>query len=203
MDRKPAEFTTKELKYLQNTDFLKTKRLIIKGFIGLFEDIQTDILHLLDGGSFELPDGLIAKSGKITKGENYKDLPFVVLDCPRFFSKNDIFAYRSIFWWGNYLSNHFLLKGHYLDRYRAQFSDSWSSLKEEGVYLDLSGDPWNHDLSTSDYVHASQLSREKFDEILQRPEFFKLAWRVELDQLKAFHQFSLKNFLTIIKIISN
>ena len=203
MDRKTAEFTTKELKYLQNTDFLKTKRLIITRFIGLFEDIQTDILRLIDDGSFQLPDGLITKSGKITKGENYKDLPFVVLDCPRFFSKNDIFAYRSIFWWGNYLSNHFLLKGYYLDRYRAQFSASWSFLKEEGVYLDVSDDPWNHDLSTHDYVHTSQLSRERFDKILQRPDFLKLVWRLELDQLKAFHQFSLRNFLTITKIMNN
>ena len=202
MDRKSPEFTAKELNYLQNTDFLRTKRSLISGFIEWFEKIQVDIIHLIDSGKFQLPDGAITRAGKITKGENYKDLPFVVLDCPRFFSKNDIFAYRSIFWWGNYLSNHFLLKGHYLDLYRGKFSEAWPFLREQEVYLDLSNNPWNHDLSTQDYVRTSQLNTEEFDKIVEQADFLKLVWRMELDQWKDFHQFSLKNFLSIHKIMN-
>lgn len=202
MDRKSPEFTAKELNYLQNTDFLRTKRLLISGFIEWFENIQVDILGLINTGKFQLPDKAITKSGKITKGENYKDLPFVVLDCPRFFSKNDIFTYRSIFWWGNYLSNHFLLKGHYLDLYREKFAAAWPFLKEQGVYLDLSDNPWNHDLSTQDYVLAGQLDTGEFDKIVREADFLKLVWRMELDQWKDFHQYSLKNFLSVHKIIN-
>lgn len=202
MKPKSPEFTAKELKYFQNTDFLKTKRLIINSFIRLFEDIQADIVRSIDKEDIQFPDALITKSGKITKGENYKELPFVVLDCPRFFSKNDIFAYRCIFWWGHYLSNHLLLKGHFLDWYHACFVDSWSLLKDEPVYLSLSDDPWNHDLSTSDFVPISRLNPKKFNEVLLRLDFLKLVWRIELDQWKAFHQFSLKNWLTFINIIN-
>lgn len=203
MDQTPPEFTEKELKYFQDTDFLKTKRLIINGFIALFEDIQKDIVQSINDGAFQLPDTLVIKSGKITKGENYKALPFVVLDCPRFFSADHIFAYRTMFWWGNYLSNHFLLKGHYLDRLRESFIDAWPVLKEQAVYLDLSDDPWNHDVATNNFIHISQLEREGFNKILQRPGFLKVVWPAELDQWKSFRQLSLKNFLTVSGIISS
>ena len=201
MERTPPEFTAKEVNYFQNTDFLKTKRSIITGFIQLFENIQLDLLDLINSGNFQLPNDVITKSGKITKGENYKGLPFVVLDCPGFFTKNDIFAYRTIFWWGNYLSNHFLLKGSYLDHYRERFAKSWLLLKGEKVYLDLSDDPWNHDLSTREYVGIDQLGKKKFEAILQRPGFLKLSWRMELEEWKVFHQYSLKNFMTLIEVM--
>ena len=202
MDQTSPEFTEKELKYFRDTDFLKTKRLIIDRFIALFEDIQKDIIQSINDGAFQLPDSSITKSGKITKGENYKALPFVVLDCPRLFSADHIFAYRTMFWWGNYLSNHFLLKGHYLDRLREPFIDAWPVLKEQDVYLDLSDDPWNHDIFTDEFTQMSHLKREAFIKILQRPGFLKIVWYTELGQWKAFRQLSLKNFLNISKIIS-
>ncbi len=195
------EFTHQELTYLQDTDFLKTKKLIIKRIIALFEHIQVDTLHLINRQNLMLPEGVSPKSGKVTRGENYKDLPFVVLDCPRFFDKNSIFAFRSIFWWGNYLSNHFLIKGHYLDRYRDRFLHSWPLIKGEELYLDLSEDPWNHDLTDSTFIEFSTLSQDEFNEKLKHLDFLKLVWRYELSQWKEFHQASLENFLIISRVL--
>ena len=202
MDRKPPEFTSKELKYFRNTDFLRTKRSIISGFISLFEALQIDIINYLEKEKFLFFNDLSTKSGKITKGENYKELPFVVLDCPRHFGKPNVLAYRSIFWWGHYLSNHFLLKGQYKDQYSERIREAWPLLKSEPVYLDMSDNPWNHDLESGDFVQISQLNKHTFNELLHNHDFLKLVWRMELDQWNKFHQFSLKNLATIAQIIN-
>jgi hypothetical protein len=43
-------------------------------------------------------------NGKISRGENYQLLPYIILDYPSYFSRNNIFAVRTMFWWGNFFS---------------------------------------------------------------------------------------------------
>jgi hypothetical protein len=54
---------------------------------------------------------------KISKGENYRGLPYVMLDYPRIFGKEDVFAIRTMFWWGHYFSVTLHLKGIYKEIY--------------------------------------------------------------------------------------
>lgn len=56
---------------------------------------------------------------KISKGEQYEQLPYMVLDYPRVFSRQDVFAIRNFFWWGNYFSTTLHLKGSYAATYAA------------------------------------------------------------------------------------
>ena len=47
---------------------------------------------------------IVQSTPKIAKGENYLQLPYVLLDYPRCFDKENIFAIRTMFWWGNFFS---------------------------------------------------------------------------------------------------
>ena len=49
-----------------------------------------------------IPRGENAYSGKISRGENYRGLPYLILDYPAYFSQKDIFAFRTMFWWGHF-----------------------------------------------------------------------------------------------------
>ncbi|UYQ93351.1 hypothetical protein MKQ68_25030 [Chitinophaga horti] len=53
---------------------------------------------------FPLPEGCLSHGAKISKGERYRDLPYVILDYPRYFKGNNIFAIRTLFWWGRCFS---------------------------------------------------------------------------------------------------
>ena len=66
-------------------------------------------------------------SPKISKGENYKGLPWLVLDYPRYFNKEDIFAIRTLFWWGNFFSITLHISGKYKMRYEKKIIDSFES----------------------------------------------------------------------------
>ena len=54
--------------------------------------------------SLRLPEAVIQSSPKITRGENYQLLPYVILDYPRCFQKEQVFAIRTMFWWGKGIS---------------------------------------------------------------------------------------------------
>ncbi len=55
-------------------------------------------------------DQLPIDSPKITKGENYLHMPYVVLDYPKIRDKHFPIVLRTLFWWGNYYSLNVILK---------------------------------------------------------------------------------------------
>ena len=64
-----------------------------------------------------LPAEVAEISPKISKGENYNGLPYVMFDYPRFFTKENVFAVRTFFWWANYFSVTLHLKGEYKEMF--------------------------------------------------------------------------------------
>ena len=63
-----------------------------------------------------MPEVIKTSTPKISKGENYKDLPYVMLDYPRCFQKEKTIAIRTFFWWGNFFSINLQLSGEYKEQ---------------------------------------------------------------------------------------
>jgi len=124
---------------------------------------------------FRFPEGTDYQTGKILRGENYKGLPYVILDFPRLFQSENIFAFRTIFWWGNYFSFTLHLKGKPLMRYRDVLIKNLP-LRGTGILLYTGADEWEHDVSVPEYVSLSNQSSE----VLRRMEFIKLSKKLEL-----------------------
>lgn len=115
---------------------------------------------------------------KISKGENYLGLPYIVLDGPRHFHDEDIFTYRSLFWWGNFFSFTLLLQG-----------EMWNAIKEKcdfrllpsDTYVSLADTPWVHHYDEETVMLLSDiLEKEREDDIRTHP-FLKLSRRLEID----------------------
>jgi len=85
---------------------------------------------------------------KISKGENYEGMPWVMLDYPRHFSKVEgHFAIRCFFWWGHFFSISLQLSGHYLSQYNHVFE----KLHQQHWYVGFTDDPWNQHLPNADW----------------------------------------------------
>src|SRR5690349_3943554 len=118
-----------EMDLLNNSEWILTKNKIIKKAQRLLEEVQENIVHHVKESAINLPAEVIAISPKISKGENYLGLPWLMLDYPRYFGKENlrpegplsrqagIFAIRTMFWWGNFFSTTFHLSGEYKKRY--------------------------------------------------------------------------------------
>ncbi len=187
------EFNKEELAVVNDKEFLALKNSIIENIVSLFSRLEKALRNEWHDEYLELP-----KTGKITRGEKYKQLPYVVLDFPASFTKTDILAYRSIFWWGNYFSNQFILRGSYLNASKSKLIENFKLLKKSGVFLDISADPWNHDVNVETVKPIKEITVEKYSEYVMNNPFYKLIWCISLEDANKFISFSSDN-MNIVK----
>lgn len=121
-----------------------------------------------------------ALSAKISRGEQYLGLPYVVLDYPRLFHKDEIFACRTFFWWGRFFSITLHLAGTQLDQYRDALLPLQSALAAEGWYACISDDPWQHHFENDYYKAVELLTPEEWAWVVERKSFLKLARKFEV-----------------------
>ena len=79
-----------EMKLVTNEDWILTKNNILKKVRSLLEGYQEKQQNFLLRHQTHLPAELFTASGKISKGENYRGLPYLILDYPRFFKIDEI-----------------------------------------------------------------------------------------------------------------
>src|SRR6185369_7340402 len=91
-----------------------------------------------------LPAIVSASNPKISRGENYRALPYVMLDYPRHFTKESTLAIRTLFWWGNFFSISLHLSGRCKKNAAAVLKINFATLRQEGYWVCISADPWHH-----------------------------------------------------------
>lgn len=171
MSQAKIHLSEKELQLVQNSDWLLTKNIIIKKVYVMFGQLASgysDFFALLKD---ELPYELRDSSPKISRGENYLGLPYVMLDYPRCFGKEDVFAIRTFFWWGNFFSITLHLKGRYQQIFLPRIVPHFTALDRMGFRLCISENEWEHNLSSA---HTASLPAQKQDALLNKP-FLKIA----------------------------
>jgi hypothetical protein len=153
MESANLQLSPEEMRLVMQPDWILTKNSIIKKVVGLFASLSEEYRGLLESPI----------SPKISKGENYQGLPYVMLDYPRLFGREDVLAIRTFFWWGHAFSVTLHLKGEYLRRYLPVLKGEWARLAEAGFYIGISEDEWRHEHVEENYRRI--VSEEEFVEV--------------------------------------
>lgn len=136
-------------------------------------------------------------NGKISKGENYLGCPWQILDYPRLFKKENVFAFRTLCWWGNYYSCTIQLSGSYLQQCRKRIEKNLSLKSDPNLFICVNNDPWQHHFEKNNYILVSEvLQDEVLFNSLTKKNFIKLSCKfplTKIDQLekKAFNTLQL------------
>lgn len=182
-----------------NSAWLLTKQRIIGKVYGMFGLLSETYSSILSGYNEFIPSEVTSVSPKIYKGEMYRQLPYVMMDHPRYFKEDDTFAIRSLFWWGNHFSIHLVLGGIYRDKY----SDSIRKHMEEGTldqwYIGVSENPWEHHFEEENYlsVHTARTHKK----VLPAVRTLKLARWHPLDDWKHAYQFYSTSYTQILECV--
>ena len=152
MDTTKIRLSPEEGALVISADWILTKNSVIQKTIQLLASLQTQQEILLLTYKEILPGEIINSSPKISKGENYKGLPYLVLDYPRYFNKEAIFAIRMFFWWGNFFSGTLHLSGIYKRMYEEKIIQSFETLKTEGFSICINEDQWEHHFEITNYL---------------------------------------------------
>jgi hypothetical protein len=118
---------------------------------------------------------IFSASPKISKGENYEGLPYVILDYPRKAEEKNILFIRSMFWWGNFFSTTLHLSGAYKAVHSEKLAASLGQLSQQNYFIGIHPDPWIHHFKEDNYKRIAILSTDEFNTILRRQEHVKIA----------------------------
>ena len=194
IDRAKIHLSQEELELVQNAELLLTKNRIIAKVYEMFGYVIDEVQMLLAGNPL-LSTEIFAVSPKISKGENYLGLPYVMLDYPRCFGKTDVFAVRTMFWWGHFFSTTLHLKGKYKHQLVSAIMDHQGLLSANGFFIGVHEDEWRHDFDEANYTALQGCDPEMLAETLEQKDFCKIAaktglhnWSGIMDQLVGHYE---------------
>lgn len=181
MDTSKIQLSAEEMQLVNNSGWILTKHRIIEKVYLLFGRLSVQMQEYLSDRKEVLPAELFLQSPKISRGEQYEALPYVVLDYPRVFSKDDVFAVRSFFWWGHYFSITLHLKGRFLEQYRQVLNTAIAQNKLQGVYLSDAGSEFSFNLDGKNYRQSYSAPAAAYT-IPRQASFLKISYRLSFSQ---------------------
>ena len=175
---------SKDLALLKDRDLFLRKRELADKINSLFGNCIEIIRGELNIYNEILPLEISSSSPKITKGENYLGFPWTILDYPRYFDKDAIFALRLLCWWGNNFSITLHLSGTYADKYSSHLFSKWEKLRETDLLICVNEDPWQHHHEGDNYMRIKDCENDSnfYEDIAKRTGFIKICSIIPLEQ---------------------
>ena len=199
MQQTKIQLLPAEMELVSSPDIILTKNAILQKLKSFLAEVQVKQLNILKDYSAQLPQEVLSTSPKISRGENYKGLPWLVLDNPRHFRHNNIFAIRTMFWWGNFFSITLHLSGNNKSDLLKKILENLSLLTENNFYAYTGLDEWEHDLDPGTYKRLSTLNAEDAEKIFAANNFLKLAIKFPIDSLEAIEDKLLRNYELLVR----
>ena len=202
MQTSKIQFSPEELRLAENSELILTKNSIIKKIISLFGPLADEYRLQSEQCRQHLPSEFFSLGPKISRGEQYLGLPYVILDYPRIFSRDHALAIRSFFWWGNYFSLTLHLKGMYKEAFSKKIMEHFELLSQNGYCLAVSDDEWRHDFEERHYVALKESGIRMLEETIKLGSFLKLAVRWPLEHGNEIETLLKEQFSILLNVIS-
>jgi len=162
-----------------DADWILTKNEIMRKVKRLFETLQNRQREWIMHHSNQLPGPAISIPPKISRGENYRGLPYMMLDHPRVFEKEHILALRTLFWWGNFFSITLHLSGRYKKDFGEQVLQNARDRDNDPLFACIHDEQWEHHFEPGNYRRCRDLDSGDVEHIRSR-HFMKLARKMPL-----------------------
>lgn len=191
--RANVKLSQEESELVQNTDWILTKQSVIEKVVMLFGEVSEAYRHLVTetrNGNEDLHI-FLKPEPKISKGEQYERLPYVMLDFPRVFDNENVFAIRSLFWWGNFFSINLHVSGIYREQF---FSERIQAEKFKDWFVCIHEDPWQHHFRSDNFRPLTEVGADA----LSKKDFIKLAKKIPLTEWNSAYSFYQNAFREIL-----
>jgi hypothetical protein len=193
------QFLPAEMEFVSSPDIILTKNAILQKIKSFYEELQIKQQDILKKYSSQLPEEVLKISPKISRGENYKGLPWLVLDNPRYFQHNNIFAIRTMFWWGNFFSITLHISGNNKNNLLKNLTSNVSLLEKNDFYIYNGTKEWEHDIDPDSYKKLSAIDEDKLQKIFSANSFLKLAVKFTVESLEVVEENLLRNYELLVK----
>lgn len=153
------QLDTAELKLVQNTTYPLLKQAAMEKLKAVLTQTATELLQ-----HDEIAKHVSQKQVKISAGENYLNLPYLVADVPKLTSANPHLHIRILFWWGNYFACQF-----FVDTIQVNPQRLLVNLPQlEAVYVLVSDNIWHNNINDDCWKLATDLTDDDYAALLKQ-----------------------------------
>jgi len=201
MEVSKIQLSPAEMELMQNADIILTKNRVLEKIKSLLETVQQNQIGYVQ--EHKLKNEIFKVSPKISRGENYLGLPYLILDYPRQSTDNHFFFIRTMFWWGNFFSCTLHLANNSKEIFKERIKQSQRLLGD--YYISVNDDAWVHHLKESDYKKINHLTKEQYEQSCESFDHIKIAGRHSLDKWEVMPSQLFENwklFLAVCELIS-
>ena len=184
-----------ELDLVSDPGWVLTKNKIIEKVYVRFGTLSTAYQEIL--APLQLPATVTSIAPKIARGEKYDGLPWVLLDYPRLFTPEHVFAIRSFFWWGHFFSVTLHLSGDHLQQYIEVLHHAFEKGKLQGAMLSSSEDPWQHHFREDNMMPANRLLLTK----AKQCGFIKIGYKIPLKEWERAEDFLVEHYARLLGLL--
>jgi len=191
-----------EIELVNNTEWILTKTGILKKVKHLLLALQEQQQECLQSPAVYFADEVLKTSPKISKGENYNGLPYFILDYPRLFDHHNIFAIRTMFWWGNFFSTTLHLSGKQKKLFLDKIITGYDLLKQNGFYICVHNEEWEHHFESYNYTEINKWNKDDFANKVTTSSFIKLAHKTPLGEWETVQDILFRQFKVLIDVLA-
>jgi hypothetical protein len=192
------QLSAEEQEMVANSGIILTKNRILAAVMELFGKVSLAEVEYLEKHRQRLPAEVFSYPPKIARGENYRQLPWLMLDYPRVFQPEASLAVRHFFWWGNFFSVGIQVSGRFKQQL-AKAINNWP----EGSHICVQASPWEHHFGSDNYQPVDGLSTAAIMGILEKTDFLKLAVAIPVAQWEAVPAFLLNGFTGYLDLLED
>ncbi len=182
MDAAKIRLSPEELSLAVDDRVMLVKGAVIDKVVARLGGLSVRQSECLAGVADRLPEAL-RTTPKVSKGENYRGQPYVVLDNPRHFRVDDILAIRTMFLWGHHLAVTLHLRGRHRERFRPSLEAALPMLRSGGFQVCVSDREWEHHFGDGNYRPARDLASGEWTALLRDRPFTKVAFALPPSEL--------------------
>ena len=202
MNQAKIRLSSTEIELIKNADWILTKNAIIEKIVQFFSSLQEEQKNELQLYKNKLPSRFFTASPKVSKGENYSGLPYVVLDYPRFFDESGFGAIRTMFWWGNFFSITLHMASGHKKAFEEKLINACPLLRQKKFYCCISENEWIHHFSPENYISVSEMTEAEYRKRIIESQFVKIGTKINLDRWETAEDFLLSRFKTLLEILA-
>jgi hypothetical protein len=187
MEKPKVKFEKDELALLIQPEFFLTKKRLGVKINDLLTQCIPIIQEKLEANSSNLQQNIFNSQPKISRGENYLNFPWQILDYPRDFGKEDIFALRTLCWFGNGFSLSLHLSGDYAKKYIDGIAANLSILAKNNFYICIHSDPFQHHFEEDNIIKCSDFVQagSSLHWLLENNKFIKIVKLFSFDEINS------------------
>ena len=170
-----------EEQLVKRPDWILTKNEVLRKIKVMLEALQADQQTYASEHVKPALQPVFSIPPKISRGEQYRGLPWMVLDYPRLFTHGNTLAIRTLFWWGEQFSVTLHVDGVMKQHMEPALVKAFSLLRKHEYAICIHSDPWEHHFEKENYLPLAALNAQDYRNMLRSKSFIKVGRKFPLD----------------------